>query len=503
LDAVIALEQRRHFLARGAEQFRDLEYPDSCQTLALWLLFARLGGRRRLRPHRRQDFFRSLLADARQLRQDFGGRRSERLDRRESALDQPANRLVADACERVRRRRFRGLRGLARLRLRGSGLSGRFRRSGFARDLEVAELRLDLAALLFLALDVDAPAGELGGEPDVLPLLADRQRQLLVFDDHFHHPVLVVDDRHALHLRRAEAVGDEGNRVLGPFDDVDLLAAELADDRLHAGALHADAGADRVDVALARHHRDLGAVARFAHRAADHHRAVVDLRHFLLEQLDQQRRVGARQHDLRTLGAAVDPFDHGADAVARGVTLGARLLLARQHRFDAADLEDDVPVLEALHGAVDHLADPLVVLGEDVLPLGLADFLEDHLLGGLRGDPPQHFGGLRELHLVAELDAVGDLVAVDRAVHLARFGERDLGGGRGDLFDDRLEGEEIDLAGLGVEPRFQVLARLVVLARRGGNRFLDRADDDVGLDPLLLGQRFDGLLQRIRHISYP
>src|SRR5206468_8170018 len=33
LDAVIALEQRRHLLARGAEEFRDLEDPNSCQTI--------------------------------------------------------------------------------------------------------------------------------------------------------------------------------------------------------------------------------------------------------------------------------------------------------------------------------------------------------------------------------------------------------------------------------------------------------------------------------------
>jgi hypothetical protein len=67
----------------------------------------------------------------------------------------------------------------------------------------------------------------------------------------------IVDDRDALHLRRAERVGDEGDRVLRKLDDVDLLAAQLADDRLHARALHADAGADRIDVALAREHRDL------------------------------------------------------------------------------------------------------------------------------------------------------------------------------------------------------------------------------------------------------
>ena len=43
----------------------------------------------------------------------------------------------------------------------------------------------------------------------------------------------------------------EGHEVVAVLDDVDLLAAQLADDRLHARALHADAGADRIDVALA------------------------------------------------------------------------------------------------------------------------------------------------------------------------------------------------------------------------------------------------------------
>ena len=62
----------------------------------------------------------------------------------------------------------------------------------------------------------------------------------------------------------------------------------------------------------------------------------------------------------------------------------------------------------------------------------------------------------------------------------------------------RLEREQVDLAGLGVEARLQVLAGLVVLARGGRDRVLDGADDDVGLDALFLGERFDRLLQRIR-----
>src|SRR5207247_7067434 len=41
-------------------------------------------------------------------------------------------------------------------------------------------LGLDLALLLLLALDVDFPSGQAGGETNVLALLADCQRQLLV-----------------------------------------------------------------------------------------------------------------------------------------------------------------------------------------------------------------------------------------------------------------------------------------------------------------------------------
>src|SRR5690606_6468603 len=128
----------------------------------------------------------------------------------------------------------------------------------------------------------------------------------------------------------------------------DLLAAQLADDRLHARALHADARADGVDVALAAVDGHLRAVTRLADGAADHHGAVVDLRHLLLEQLDEQRRVGARQDDLRSLQVLVDALDDRAHAVADRVVLRARLLLARQARLDTAQLDDDVALLEPL-----------------------------------------------------------------------------------------------------------------------------------------------------------
>ena len=191
----------------------------------------------------------------------------------------------------------------------------------------------------------------------------------------------------------------------------------------------------------------------------------------------EQRRVGARQDDLRPLRAPVDASDDRADAVADGVVLRARLFLARQLRFDAAELHDDVAVLEALDHAVDDFADALAVLGVDVLALGLADLLEDHLLGGLRRDAAEILGRTREFDLHVDFGFV--------AVELLGFGERDLGRRVRDLVDDVLDGVELELPGLRVEAGAQVFG-LVALARGGLEGVLDGADDDSGSTPFSL-----------------
>src|SRR5436309_7794659 len=43
------------------------------------------------------------------------------------------------------------------------------------------------------------------------------------------------------------------------------------------------------------------------------------------------------------------------------------------------------------------------------------------------GNTAEHFRRLRELHFVPVLDAVGDIVAVQRPVHLARVSQGNLG----------------------------------------------------------------------------
>ena len=108
------------------------------------------------------------------------------------------------------------------------------------------ELRLPVLGFLLLGDDVDVPAGELRSEPHILAAPADRQRELLVGDDHLH-ALLVLVEHHLGDFRGRQRIDHEIRGVRGPRDNVDLLALQLVDDGLHTRTAHADAGADRID----------------------------------------------------------------------------------------------------------------------------------------------------------------------------------------------------------------------------------------------------------------
>src|SRR5690606_3187746 len=165
------------------------------------------------------------------------------------------------------------------------------------------------------------------------------------------------------------------------------LAAQLLHDRLHARALHADARAHGIDVAVAARHGDLAARARLAVRGDDAGDALVDLRDLHLEELHEEADVGAALDDLRAAGLAVEVRGDGDEAVAGAVPLARGLLARRQDRLGAAEVDDDVRApLEAAHDAGDELALAVLVLVVDELALRVADALDDHLLRRLRGD---------------------------------------------------------------------------------------------------------------------
>src|SRR3546814_4273032 len=82
-------------------------------------------------------------------------------------------------------------------------------------------------------------------------------------------------------------------------NDVDLLALHFLDDCLNATALHADAGADRIDAAVMADNADLRAAARVTGSGLDFDDSVVDFGHFLREQLLHEFRMRAGEENLR------------------------------------------------------------------------------------------------------------------------------------------------------------------------------------------------------------
>src|SRR4051794_17030851 len=127
------------------------------------------------------------------------------------------------------------------------------------------------------------------------------------------------------------------HRVFRKFDDVDLLAAQLADDRLYAHTLHTHARAHAIHVAVAALHRDFGPLTGLAGTAADHDRAVVDLGDLLFEQAHHQLRRRAGHQHTRPFARFVDQLDNAADPVAYAIALQARLLFLRQLGFGLAE----------------------------------------------------------------------------------------------------------------------------------------------------------------------
>jgi hypothetical protein len=247
---------------------------------------------------------------------------------------------------------------------------------------------------------------------------------------------------------------------------------------------------------------DLAAGAGLAGAGLDAHDALVDLGTSVLEELLDQAAVGARQDDLRAAGRLVD-------VLARRPTMrspGRRdsrgtCSRAGQDRLGAvADLDHDVAALEAADDAGHELALAVLVLVEDVLALGLADALDDDLLGGLGGDAAEavlaelqgvDLGVVLRLLLGALLVAVEvedleqELVA-DLGLETGAMGllEADLAVPRLHLLDDVEDLEEVHVAGLGVEAGLDLPVLEDLL---GGRRhsLLNSLDQDLARDVLL------------------
>ncbi len=314
-------------------------------------------------------------------------------------------------------------------------------------------------------LDVDAPAGQLGRQTGVLTLAADGQRKLVVgHNDHGRLALFgVLLQKDVGDTRRAEGLGDEDALVGVPFDDVDLLVVEFADDALNTHAAHADAGPHGVHAVLQGLDGDLGALARLAGDALDLHLAVVDFRYFEFQQAAQQVAVVAADDDLGAAAGAAH-FQHvDANLVVGAVALALHLLALGQHGFGAAQPDGDVLAADALYRTVDQLALAAAEVLEQVLALGLAHALEQDLLGRLGGDAAEALGGAVDHDHVAQF---GGGVAFRAGV-----GQRHLGAMIEHVVDDLFLGEDCRRASARIDLHGDALvAAQVRVAPVSGNK---------------------------------
>src|SRR5204863_4351969 len=176
-----------------------------------------------------------------------------------------------------------------------------------------AEGRLGLRlGELAVGLNVDLPSRQTGSQAGVHALLADRERELVVWRDDRRLPAVVVQVD-LTHPRGRQRLGDKAGRLGVPRDDVDLLAAKLRDDHADPRAARANAGADWIDALRVRLDGDLRAVARLAGDAPDLDQAVGDLGHLELEQRLDQFRIAPRDDHLRALRPRANLGDDGLD----------------------------------------------------------------------------------------------------------------------------------------------------------------------------------------------
>ena len=349
------------------------------------------------------------------------------------------------------------------------------------------QLEFGLPAFGFLVFgqDIDIPAGQLRGQAHILAAAADGQAELIVGNDDFDALRLFIQ-HHLDHLGRGQGVDDEGCRIGRPFDDVDLLALQLVDHRLHAAAAHADTGTDRIDGRIVRSNGNLGAAAGIAGHGLQLDDAIVDFRHLLSEQLGHELRMGARKENLRPALFAAHIVDIGANTVVLLKAFARQQLVAAHDRLGMAQIDGDIAVFDALDLAVDDIADPVLELLVLALAFGIAHLLHDHLLGRLRRHAAEIDRGQRIVDIAAHFD-FGILVA--------GILKQNFGGLVFDFLDHLAAAGNADFTGLAVDLGDDIVLQPIAGPRRLLDGFFHRLQNDVGIDMLFARYRIGNLQQ--------
>src|SRR5574343_1672859 len=260
-----------------------------------------------------------------------------------------------------------------------------------------------LLGRLVLGHQVDGPLRQLGSQAHVLAVATDGNGQVVLVDHDVHGVLFLIDDDGG-NLGRRQRADDELRRIGRPQHDVDVLAADFVAHGSDARAAQADAGTDRIDARVVRLDGNLGAQAGVAGTGLQFHQTIGDFRHFQLEQLDDEFRSGTRQDDLRATGIAIDAQQISLDTVADTQVFLGNHLVARQQGFDLAGFDDGVAALHALDGTGNDMFTTTQEVGQYLLALGVANLLQNDLLGGLGTDTAEIDRLQRLLQVIAGFD---------------------------------------------------------------------------------------------------
>ena len=239
--------------------------------------------------------------------------------------------------------------------------------------------------------DFDIPTDEFGGEADVLSATADGEGELIFGDEDDGASEAGIEEDFG-DFGGLEGVRDEDLEGVVPADDVDAFAAEFVDDVFDTAAADADTSADGIDFGVDAGDGNFGAVAGLPSDGADFDGAVLDFGDFLFEEAADEIGVAAGEDDADPMAGASDFHDDGADASADLEGFAGDHFAAGEEGFGLVDHDDGGALVEALDGAGDDFALPAEEFLEGLIGLGLADFLDDEIFGGLGGNASELFG---------------------------------------------------------------------------------------------------------------
>ena len=220
---------------------------------------------------------------------------------------------------------------------------------------------------------------------------------------------------------------------------------------------------------------DLRAAARVAGGGLDLDDAVVDFGHFLREQLAHEIGMRAAEEDLRAAIVALHLGDERADTLADTGGFAGNLLVAADDAFGTAEVDDHMAEFDRLDHAGDDFARAILEFLELALALGIADLLEDHLLGRLRVDAAEIDRRQRIDDEVADLGIV---------LQLLRGLQIDLLEIVLDLFDHLDDAPQAQVTGLRIELGANVVLRTIAVAGGLLDRLFHRFDHDGLVDHL-------------------